>query len=154
MSGAICGTAALSYCNTSLPVNINPDSYKGRGILLGTMSGSGTWGYLKVPPSNNANGVELVLAQDSPVVECRSDETPPVALPGSATGLVRAVNTRFDIFDNNIVNNNQPCNKPQRLFACVERRQGRRATNSTRWVLPGTPFRRHAYNVADTATSS
>jgi Flp pilus assembly protein TadG len=140
LSGAICGTAALSYCNPGLPANFNPDAYEGRGILVGTMSGSGTWSYLKVPPSNDANGVELVLAQDSPAIECRATAESPIALPGSATGLVRAINTRFDIFDNNIVNNNQPC---ENVEDCAPARNVikdvvRDASN--KWVLPEYPF--------------
>jgi Flp pilus assembly protein TadG len=136
MGGAICGTAALSYCNPSLPANFNPDAYKGVGILLGTMSGSGTWGYLKVPPSNNANGVELVLAQDQPAVECRAAASAPIALPGSATGLVRAINTRFDIFDNNIVNNNQPCDNLDDCSPAKNVVKDVVRTNSNNWVLP------------------
>src|SRR5690606_1505810 len=136
LSGAICGTAALSYCNPNLPAGFNPDDYEGHGILVGTMSGSGTWGYLKVPPSNNANGVELVLAQDQPAIECRAAASAPIALPGSASGLVRAINTRFDIFDNNIVNNNQPCDN---LDDCSPARNVIKdvvRTPANKWVLP------------------
>jgi Flp pilus assembly protein TadG len=140
LGGAICGTAALSYCNPSLPADFDPDAYEGRGILVGTMSGSGTWGYLKVPPSNNANGVEEVLAQDRPAIECRAAASAPIALPGSATGLVRAINTRFDIFDNNIVNNNQPCENIEDCApaANVVKDVVRDSGNS--WVLPENPF--------------
>lgn len=138
LSGAICGTAALSYCNTNLPTDFNPDSYKGRGILVGTMSGSGTWGYLKIPPSNNANGVEEVLAQDQPLVECRATSSTPEALPGSATGLVRAINTRFDIFDNNIVNNNQPCDNLDDCSPASNVVKDVVKNSSDKWVLPGS----------------
>jgi Flp pilus assembly protein TadG len=136
IGAAICGTAALSYCNPSLPTDFNPDSWKGHGILVGTMSGSGTWGYLKVPPSNNAQGVELVLAQDEPTIECRAAATSPIALPGSATGLVRAINTRFDIFDNNIVNNNQPCQTLSDCGPAADVVKDVVKNGSNKWVLP------------------
>jgi Flp pilus assembly protein TadG len=140
MGGAICGTAALFYCNPTLPANFNPDAYKGYGILVGTMSGSGSWGYLQVPPSNNANGVEEVLAQDQPAVECRSTATTPTALTGSATGLVRAINTRFDIFDNNIVNNNQPCENLSDCSPAANVIKDVVRNNSNKWVLPTDQF--------------
>jgi Flp pilus assembly protein TadG len=154
LSGAICGTAALSYCNPSLPANFNPDAYRGHGILVGTMSGSGTWGYLKVPPSNNANGVELVLAQDQPAVECRATATAPIALPGSATGLVRAANTRFDIFDNNIVNNNQPCDNIDDCSPASNVVKDVVRTAGNQWVLPATQFSPAARGGAYDATST
>jgi len=100
------------------------------------MSGSGTWGYLKVPPSNNAQGVELVLAQDEPAIECRAAATSPIALPGSATGLVRAINTRFDIFDNNIVNNNQPCETLSDCGPAADVVKDVVKNGSNKWVLP------------------
>ena len=140
LGGAICGTAALSYCNTSLPADFNPDAYRGRGVLVGTMSGSGTWGYLQVPPSNNANGVEEALAQDRPMIECRAAASEPTALPGSATGLVRAINTRFDIFDNNIVNNNQPCENIEDCAPAANVLKDVVRDTSNTWVLPTNPF--------------
>lgn len=159
MGGAICGTAALSYCNPSLPVGFNPDSYKGRGILIGTMSnsfagGGGTWGYLKVPPSNNANGVELVLAQDEPAIECRAEDVAPIALPGSASGLVRAVNTRFDIFDNNIVNNNQPCEVLSDCGPAANVIKDLVKSTGNKWVLPAKEFSPAARTGVYSPTSS
>jgi len=154
LGGAICGTAALSYCNPNLPVNFNPDAYKGYGILVGTMSGSGTWGYLKVPPSNNANGVELVLAQDQPTIECRAAATAPIALPGSATGLVRAINTRFDIFDNNIVNNNQPCENLEDCSPAANVVKDVVRNSSNKWVLPTNQFSPAPYSAAYSPTAS
>ncbi len=145
MGGAICGTAALSYCNPSLPVGFDADSYKGRGILVGAMDknfdgANGTWGYLKIPPSNNANGVETVLAQDEPAIECRSADASPIALPGSASGLVRAINTRFDIFDNNIVNNNQPCEVLSDCGPAANVIKDLVKSSGNKWVLPGIQF--------------
>lgn len=159
IGGAICGTAALSYCNPSLPVNFDPDSYKGRGILIGsfdknTPGAPGTWGYLKVPPSNNASGVELVLAQDEPAIECRSDEADPIALPGSPSGLVRAINTRFDIFDNNIVTNNEPCHVLSDCSPAADVIKDVVRDKKGNWVLPKNPFypaaRSGTYNYATT----
>lgn len=141
LSGAVCGTAALSYCNTSLPANFNPDAYRGRGVLVGTMSGSGTWGYLMVPPSNNHQGTELVLAQDRPVIACRAASETPIALPGSASGLVRAINTRFDIFNNNISNPNQPCaNKSDCAPAANVIKDVVKLPSSNNWVFPVNRF--------------
>jgi Flp pilus assembly protein TadG len=142
LSGAICGTAAMFYCNTGLPEPFNADAWKGRGIIVGSMDsgGSGSWGYLKVPPSNNAEGTELSLAQDNPQIECRPASGTPESVSGSPTGLVRAINTRFDIFDNNIVNNNQPC---ENISDCAPAKNVLKDVvlgSGDKWELPADPF--------------
>lgn len=160
-SGAICGTAALSYCNPALPAGFDADAYKGRGILIGTMSdsfpgGGGTWGYLKIPPANNSSpaDIEEVLAQDEPAIECRAEDASPIAQPGSASGLVRAINTRFDIFDNNIVNNNQPCEELSDCGPAVNVIKDLVKDDKNKWVLPDAEFSPIARNGAYSATSS
>jgi Flp pilus assembly protein TadG len=148
LSGAICGTAAMFYCNPSLPDPFNADAWKGRGVLVGTMdsAGSGSWGYLKVPPSNNAEGTELALAQDKPQIECRAASATPESVAGSPSGLVRAINTRFDIFDNNIVNNNQPC---ENIADCAPAHNVLKDVvlgSGKKWELPASPFRPAAWS--------
>ena len=147
MGGAICGTATLSYCNPSLPVGYDPDNYKGRGILIGTMDNSfdganGTWGYLKIPPANTSSpaDIETVLAQDEPTIECRSEDASPIAQPGSTSNLVRAINTRFDIFDNNIVNNNQPCEVLSDCGPAKNVIKDLVKSTGNKWVLPDVQF--------------
>lgn len=140
LSGAICGTAALSYCNPNLPTDFNPDAWKGRGVIVGDMSGSGSWGYLEVPPSHNAEGTELALAQDKPNIECRSASATPVSVAGSPTGLVRAINTRFDIFDNNITNNNQPCETISDCAPAANVLKDVVLGSGKKWELPTSPF--------------
>lgn len=165
LSGAICGTAALFYCNTSLPDPFNADAWKGRGVIVGTMTGSGSWGYLKVPPSNNAAGTELALAQDKPEIECRATGSTPESVSGSPSGLVRAINTRFDIFDNNIVNNNQPCETISDCAPAANVLKDVVLGSGNKWELPTKPFSpaawssynpysaSHAYDADSTITS-
>lgn len=145
IGGAICGTSVLSYCNPSLPADFDADAYKGRGIVVGGKSGSGSWGYLQLPGATNSSkeDVEEALAQDQPAIECRSTSGNPEVVAGSPTGLVSAVNTRFDMFVKNITNPNSPC---EVLSDCspavnvikdvVERKNGQNAV----WELPNKQF--------------
>jgi Flp pilus assembly protein TadG len=161
IGGAICGTAALSYCNPALPAGFNPDSYKGRGLLIGTMSNAfdgahGTWGYLKIPPNNNSStaDIEEVLAQDEPTVECRGADDSPIAQPGSTSNLVRAINVRFDIFDNNIVNNNQPCETLSDCGPAANVIKDLVKSSGNKWVLPAKEFSPAARSGAYSASTA
>lgn len=143
IGGAICGTAAMYFCDPSLPANFDPDSWKGRGLALGTKVSAGSWGYLQMPGSSSGNDfalVELVLAQDEPAVECRSGDGDQPILTGSATGLVRAINTRFDMFDNNIVTNNQPCDTLEDCSPASNVIKDMVKTDKDKWELPEAEF--------------
>lgn len=144
-SGAICGTAAMFFCEPNLPSNFDPDTapWRGRGLALGTRAGAGSWGYLQMPGSSSGNDVALVeqvLAQDEPTVECRLSDADQPILTGSATGLVRAINTRFDMFDNNIVTNNQPCKNLDDCSPASNVIKDLVKTDKDKWELPLIEF--------------
>ena len=96
----------------------------------------------KLPPANTSSpaDIETVLAQDEPTIECRSEDASPIAQPGSTSNLVRAINTRFDIFDNNIVNNNQPCEVLSDCGPAKNVIKDLVKSTGNKWVLPDIQF--------------
>jgi Flp pilus assembly protein TadG len=107
-TGAICKVPPLMICNPEEDVNtltFDPTAYRGHGLKL-EAGGGGTWapgnyGYLNF--GNGAPSVEQAIGSNLENDPCVSGDTV-TTKPGNTASVPTAVNVRFDIFDNGLIN--------------------------------------------------
>jgi len=107
LGSALCRVLPMMICN---PAELTGGTFpsatdEGRGVLL-TGGGGGSWapgnyGYLDM--GSGATDVEIALGLNQNVASCVSSDVV-VTEPGSKTSVVDAINTRFDIYDNDLNN--------------------------------------------------
>ena len=110
LGSAICRVPPLMMCNPAeVGGNLDFDiaTYKGMGMRLVSGGGSqwapGNFGYLQTDIGNGAGALELALGANSPPGNCLSADKV-TTKPGVQTSVTDAINTRFDIFENGLVN--------------------------------------------------
>jgi Flp pilus assembly protein TadG len=109
LGSAICKMPPVMICNpaeTAGNTSFNPSDYVGDGLRLTSVgNGSGIWapgnfGYLDTQSGvNGAPGLREALGWDSPPGECVSTDGVDTK-PGATVTVTDAMNTRFDIFQN------------------------------------------------------
>jgi Flp pilus assembly protein TadG len=109
VGSALCRTPPLMVCNPSEASD--PDAnfilgMRGRGMLV-VQGGGGAWtpgnfGYLDTGTGNGATGVRMALGWVSPPGNCISQNGVDTVdtEPGNMSNVPQALNTRFDIYDN------------------------------------------------------
>lgn len=110
LGSAICKVPPLMMCNPAEEggnLEFNAGAYEGVGIRLVAGGGSqwapGNFGYLQTELGPGANDLEYALGANSPLGTCiRADDV--TTKTGVQTSVTDAINTRFDIFENGLVN--------------------------------------------------
>lgn len=117
LGSAICKLPPLFMCNpdSANPNVFDPTSYIGKGIRLvandgGGQYGAGNFGYLNNDPTSSGGGaIEIAAALG---LLNQADNCTPIdsvlTKPGNQPSVLRALNTRFDIYDSGMPGN--PCN--------------------------------------------
>ena len=112
VGSALCRTPPLMMCNPEEPASgdatadFNANAHIGKGFLV-VQGGGGSWapgnfGYLDTGIANGAPGVRAALGWLSPPGECVSQtgNSTVDTEPGNMANVTDALNTRFDIYDN------------------------------------------------------
>lgn len=108
IGSAICNSPPIMMCNPAESTDPNfTQNYVGKGLRLVAVGGGGglapgNFGYLSVGDNNGQPITELskALGWTSPPGTCL-DESTATTKPGANTPVTDAINTRFDIYDNN-----------------------------------------------------
>lgn len=149
LGSAICKVPPLMMCNpqeTGTNKNFDLSGYVGRGMLLVAGGGGGSWapgnfGYLNTG-TTGANALEYSLGANNPPGNCLALDGV-TTKPGENTSVVNAINTRFDIYQNGLVNDCSTgnCSPSPNVRKDVVRPEGTTsncgfATGSDPWDLP------------------
>lgn len=110
VGGAICKVPPVMMCNpaegTGQDFPLSTDIGKGIRLVAGGSGGAwgpGNFGYLETNLGSGANVLETALGANVPGGDCISaDEV--TTKPGLSVSVTDAVNTRFDIYENGLVN--------------------------------------------------
>ena len=159
MGSALCRSPPVMICNPDEPVgNTDPnydfdaDSYEGDGLLV-SLGGGGSWtpgnfGYLDTGIANGAPGVRAALGWVSPPGNCVSQNGDDVLVdtePGNMTSVTQALNTRFDIYDNQGCETGGTCpasiNSRKDCHAARPTPTGQQACKSAQSRLAGSSMR-------------
>ncbi len=111
LGSSICKVPPLMFCNPAETATSGPgtpfdaDAYEGVGLRSVTQGSPGGWapgnyGYLNTNIPNGAPGLRQALGWENPPGNC-SPQTGVDTKPGVTTTVTGALNTRFDIYDNN-----------------------------------------------------
>src|SRR5439155_9810392 len=99
MGSALCKVPPLMICDPNPSGTPDWDALKGRGLRAAAISGSswtpGGFGFLG---ANDTVSTQKGLAFVNPVFSCQSEDTAQVNT-GNPTPAVKAINTRFDMYD-------------------------------------------------------
>ena len=123
MQSSFCRIPPLMMCN---PVEddddeFNGDDYAGKGLLVKARGGGNAWapgdfGFLAAgydfSGGSGANVLRQVLGQENALIECVSGSRVTTE-PGNMENVVDALNTRFDIYAQGGIANNQVCGSGQ-----------------------------------------
>ena len=99
------GVAGSDFPDTD-PTSPGYDIGKGIRLVAGGSGGSwapGNFGYLETGIGSGANALEEALGANVPPGECLDGDSV-TTKPGLSTSVTDAINTRFDIFENGLVN--------------------------------------------------
>lgn len=151
---ALCKAPPIMMCNPAESTDPNfTQDYRGKGIKLvaagGGNVGPGNFGYLDI--GDNASGsaiteLKRALGWETPPGDCL-DTLAVTTKPGANTPVTDALNTRFDIYDNNACPNDGPnpgsCPPSVNAGKDVTRRANGNSCGTTGqgWQAPATPYR-------------
>ncbi|MEV5020966.1 hypothetical protein MRBLMA1_000777 [Sphingobium sp. LMA1-1-1.1] len=110
VGGAICKVPPVMMCNpaegTGQDFPLSTDIGKGIRLVAGGSGGTwapGNFGYLETNLGSGANVLEAALGANVPGGDCISADQV-TTKPGLSVSVTDAVNTRFDIYENGLVN--------------------------------------------------
>jgi Flp pilus assembly protein TadG len=111
LGSAVCKVPPLMMCNpeeTATNTGFDVGNFVGDGIRLVAGGSGGSWapgnfGYLETNLGPGANVLEYALGANAPPGDCVSLDSVSTK-PGVSTSVTDAINTRFDIYENGLVN--------------------------------------------------
>ncbi len=156
VGSALCRTPPLMICNPNEPSD--PDAnfiagVRGHGMLV-VQGGGGAWapgnfGYLDTGTGNGATGVRMALGWVSPPGNCISQNGVDTVdtEPGNMSNVPQALNTRFDIYDNQGCEDGGVCPPSVNARKDLVRQKGAsnpnnscRLHDSQGWYLPANRY--------------